>query len=255
MTLSLSPRAGGALPAGAGNGFHLRRVLAAAAVAGLALAGTDGLARKRPAWELRWLPAPQMQKKPDPSLKIRGERATFRQRGIVVQVELLDERRRGLFLSSAGISSADPFATPTLGQHAWTFLLRLENTADEPLTFRPPAVSLYTKRPLSVTSPCDYLCLIDVAERAALGEDEQKKLLETVIDTAETLRSGNRVSKLLVFVGVPDSFKQFVLDVDGLVIGQNTLHFVLPYRAEKHVEKKAPDDRASSADDRMKGVP
>lgn len=212
----------------------------------LALAGSAALARKKPAGSLVWLPAPESQKIRDPRLKMHGTRATFRQAGIVLQLELLDDSNRRRFLASAGLTSADPFAASTFGQQTWTFLLRLENTADEPLTFRPPAVSLYTKGPLSVSSPCDYLCLVDAAEKAALDRAERKILLSAALDTAETLRTGDRVSKLLVFVDVPHTFKQFVLDLDGFVIGRNALHFVLPYRAEK-TDKAKPSATGSRA--------
>lgn len=228
--------------------------LTAAAVC-LALAGSAPLARKKPAGSLVWLPAPGSQKTPDPRLKMHGTRATFRQSGIVLQLELLDDHNRRLFLASAGITSADPFAASTFGRHTWTFLLRLENTADEPLTFRPPAVSLYTKKPLSVTSPCDYLCLLEAAEKAALDKAEEKILLSAALDSAETLRAGDRVSKLLVFVDVPHTFKQFVLDLDGFVIGRNVLHFVLPYRAEKMDRAKSSASESRAANSTGPGAP
>jgi len=205
----------------------------AVALACLTAVGSVSWAKKKPAGSRVWMPAPGSQKNPDPRVKMNGPRAIFRQHGIVVQLELLADHSRSLFLNSAGIHTADPFATTVFGQQTWTFLLRLENTAEEPLTFRPPAVSLYTKSPLSVNSPCDYLCLVDAGAKAGLDDAEQVLLLKAAMDSAETLKTGDRVSKLLVFVGVPSVFKQFVIDLDGFVIGRNSLHFVMPYRAVK----------------------
>ncbi|MFQ5718170.1 MAG: hypothetical protein ACE5IK_01340 [Acidobacteriota bacterium] len=206
----------------------------------LGLLSPAALARKPAAGERHWVPVPALGKKHDPRLQMHGTRASFRQAGVRVDVELLDARRRGLFLASAQVAGADPFSPSILGQHAWTFLLRLENGSEQPLAFRPPTVSLFTKKPLSVNSPCDYLCLVQASERAGLGEASKKALLRAAYDSAETIGPGERVSKILVFVGAPPRFKQMILQLVGFNIGREALRFSLPFAPEAPRKRSAP---------------
>ena len=182
-----------------------------------------------------WVPVDKHAEGP---LTIEAERAIFRGPEMHLQVELLDAPRRALFLKSAGIETADPFHKDLLGWRVFTFLVRLQNTSDQPLLLQPPSFFFITKRPVSYTTPCDLDCILTAADRAGLDRNGTRKLQQAVLDPSETIRPGGRLSKLLVYVHIPEEFKQFVLDMDGISVGSEQLRFIVPYNVMPEEKKK-----------------
>jgi hypothetical protein len=218
-----------------------RRGRAASLLAGLVLAGTLAgaasppvLAARYPA-SGRWLPRSSEEQ----PLTLKGERVIFKTDEMRLEIELLDDARRTLFLNSAGIGETDPFSEAVFGWRVFTFLVRVDNTGGEEVQLRPPACTFITKRPLGYRSPCDFLCLRAAADRAGLDSETTKSFLRAILDTAVSLNPGEKISKLLVFSDVPDEFKEFTLDLDGFSNADKAIRFVIPYASEAALEKAA----------------
>ncbi len=214
----------------------LSRPGAALLALSLALPG-PALAARHPAAGA-WVPDP---KDAQEGLSIRGERVSYRGDALQVEIELLDARRRRLFLASAGLPDTDPFHEDVIGWRVFTFLVRLENTGDAPLQIRPQSFFFITRRPVSQSTPCDFLCLRAAAEKSGLDRAAADRLVRASLDTSESILPGERLSKLLVYTRMPDAFKEFVLDLDGLSLAGERLRMTVPYRAvlEEKGKKRA----------------
>jgi hypothetical protein len=221
---------------GGGKRRRATGFLAHLALAGL-LAGAVGfpaLAARHPA-SGTWLPATS-EKMP---LNLQGERVIFKTDEMRLEVELLDDARRTIFLTSAGVGETDPFAESVFGWRVFTFLIRVENTGGEELQLRPPACTFITKRPTGHRSPCDFLCLRATSDRAGLDSATTKSFMRAILDTAVTVNPGEKLSKLLVFSDVPDEFQEFILDLDGFSNSDKAIRFIVPYAAQEVLEKAA----------------
>ena len=169
----------------------------------------------------------------DPRLSQEGQRISFRNQDARIQVELLDDPQRQAFLASADITSGDPFGASAADRRLFTFLVRIENLGTDPIQLRPQSFFMITRKPVSHATPCDFTCLLAAADRGGLNKDEAKRLMRATLDTSETLIPGQKMSKLLVFTRMPDEFKDFILDLDGLSVGSETLRVVMPYAVPK----------------------
>jgi hypothetical protein len=209
-------------------------LLAALALAGLAVAA------RHPA-SGHWLPAVQGG---DGGLQVRGERVVYRSDELRIEIELLDGPQRRIFLSSAGIPASDPFHEDTLGWRVFTFLLRLENSGATPIQIRPQSFYFITRRPVSQSSPCDFLCLRAAAEKAGLDRAAADRLVRAALDTSESIQPGERLSKLLIYTRLPDAFKDFVLDLDGMSVGGERLRLSVPYQPRIEDKKTRGEGKA-----------
>ena len=171
-----------------------------------------------------------------------GSRVTYSNENVVIQIELLDDAHRRMFLESAGITTGDPFSAQSIGWRTFTFLLRVTNISEDDLEFRPQSFFFITRKPLSNSTSCDFTCLIAAGERAKLKRDESKRLLRAVMDTSETLGAGEKLSKLLVYTRMPDEFRDFVLDLDGFSVEGEIFRIVVPYAVPKP-EKHPPEEK------------
>ncbi|MFQ5671185.1 MAG: hypothetical protein ACE5HD_11810 [Acidobacteriota bacterium] len=187
----------------------------------------------------RWIPDAAVGEASGVSL--RDQRAVFHDKRIRVEVELLDANRRTLFLQSAGIRDVDPFRSDLVGWRVFTFLLRLENIGEDAVEIRPQSMSFVTRRPVSISTPCDFACLQALAEHAGLDRGGAGQLVRAALDSSETLRPGQRLSKLLVFTRMPGAFKKFMLDLDAFSVAGQPVRFTLPYRIERPA--KVPEER------------
>jgi hypothetical protein len=182
---------------------------------------------------VHWIPAPVTGKHADPSLSVTGERAAFRDKGIVLEVELLDDRKRALFLESAGVEGEDPFL-PRPGQPpVWSFLVRIENTSADEMHFRPQNVFFVTTRPVNQFTPCDFVCLYAFAERAGYDTPHREKLLHAALGDSLTIEPHGKLSKLLVFTRPTEKFSRFTLEFSSLDTAQLQYRFFLPYGQAK----------------------
>jgi hypothetical protein len=208
------------------------RLLALASLAALAAASAS-LAARHPV-SAHWVPRSEPKKGIE--LVLRGERVIFKGDELHLEVELLDDEHRALFLESAGITGADPFHSDVFGRPVFTFLIRLENLAEAEIGMRPLSFFLITKGPVSYTYPCDLECLQAASTRAGLESADTKKLLRAVLDQSQSLKPGERLSKLLVFHRAPEKFKEFRLDLDGFTLKAANLRFVVPYAVPKKAD-------------------
>ena len=181
----------------------------------------------------RWVPEPTEGRKADKRLQVEGDRATFREEGLVLVVELLDAERRGLFLDSAGVLGDDPFATEPGQSPFMTFLVRIENGTKEPVRMRPESVRFVTKRPIDQAFPCDETCLWMLVERAGYSKEQRDHLLRATLSTPLEIVPGGRISKLLVYNRLPDRYRVFSLDFSGIDQIERQFRFVLPYGLTK----------------------
>jgi hypothetical protein len=168
-------------------------------------------------------------------------RVNFNNDNALVQIELLDDAHRVLFLESAGITTADPFHASIISWRTFTFLLRVTNTADADIEIRPQSFFFITRKPVSNSTSCDFTCLIAASDRAKLTKDESKRVMRAVVDTSETLGPGEKLSKLLVYSRMPPEFGDFVLDLDGFSVQGELFRIVVPYdvpKPEKHPPKE-----------------
>ena len=193
------------------------------------LAGGTNPAAESNAPPRRWVPDPPAGKKADPRLKVEGDRATFREEGLTLGVELLDAERRALFLDSAGVLGEDPFTTEPGERPFVTFLVRLENGTSEPLRMRPESVLFVTKRPIDMAFPCDETCLWMLVERIGYNREQRDHLLRATFSTPLEIAPGGRVSKLLVYNRVPERYRVFSLDFGAIDQIERQFRFVLPY--------------------------
>ncbi|MFQ5766999.1 MAG: hypothetical protein ACE5ID_03330 [Acidobacteriota bacterium] len=191
------------------------------------------MARRHPV-AADWVPAPTA----NPRLRFRGERAIFTHGNLTIQVERLDGRRRKLFLKSAGLETPDPFDPDVLGLDLFTFLLRVENLESQAVELRPQNFFLITRRPVSNSTPCDFSCLTSLARQAGFDSDSTRKFLSTMMDSSESIAPGGRLSKLLVYTRMPESFKDFVLDLDLISMGIRQTRFVIPYHVARISRKR-----------------
>ena len=181
----------------------------------------------------RWVPEPPAGKKADPRLKVEGDRATFREEGLVLEIELLDAEHRALFLASAGVPGEDPFTTEPGERPFVTFLVRLENGTKETVRMRPESVLFVSKRPIDMAFPCDETCLWMLVERAGYSREQRDHLLRATLSTPLELASGGRISKLLVYNRVPERYRMFTLDFGAIDQIEKAFRFSLPYGLSK----------------------
>ncbi len=210
------------------------------ALLAVALATLPATAAKHPT-TADWQPLPGLGG--DPRQRLEGERVTFRNQDALIQVELLDDARRRLFLESAGVRTGDPFASASVGWRLFTFLVRMENVGGEAIQVRPQSFFFITRKPVSHATPCDFTCLIAAAERGKLNQEESRLLLRATLDASETLIPGQKMSKLLVYTRMPDAFRDFILDLDGLSVGSEMLRVVVPYAVPKPEKKSRKEKR------------
>lgn len=205
---------------------------ASAKLVPLLLAGAASLglrAPERPEAPVRWLPAPAHGRQADSRLSLAGDRAVFRDEGVLLEVELLDDERRALFLQSAGLEGGDPLVPKPWEVGFYTFLVRVENRGESALHLRPQNIFFITRRPLSQVTPCDFACLYSIADRAGYDTEHRERLLHAALADSVALEPGGRISKLLVFTRVPVKFKDFALEF-GAIDGADRQHrFRLPY--------------------------
>lgn len=216
----------------------MKRPLAAGLLMTLVMMSPAMAAKKHPAtadWQ------PYANSKEDVSNAVVDGRVTFQNPNALVQIELLDDANRELFLESAGITTGDPFSAQAIGWHTFSFLLRVTNTGESDIEIRPQSFFFITRKPVSNSTACDFTCLIAAGERVKLKKDESKRLLRAVMDTSETLAPGEKLSKLLVYNRMPSEFRDFVLDLDGFSVSGELFRIVVPYAVPKP-EKSPPKE-------------
>jgi hypothetical protein len=91
---------------------------------------------------------------------------------------------------------------------------------------------------VSHSTPCDFHCLYAIGQRAGYDDRGVRKLVSACFDASESIPTGGKLSKLLVFNRMPDAFKDFTLDLDWVSVGSEQLRFILPY--------VAPEDEAEA---------
>jgi len=212
----------------------MRHPVAASLLLAMMAASPLMAARKHPA-TANW--QPYANHKGDISDALDGSRVTFSNNNVTVEIELLDDTHRQAFFKSAGITTGDPFQAETIGWRTFTFLVRAQNKGPDDIELRPQSFFFITRKPVSNSTPCDFTCLIAAGERAGLSKDEGKRLLRAVMDTSETLKAGDRLSKLLVYTRMPDEFAEFVLDLDGFSVEGEVFRIVVPYGVPKPDKK------------------
>jgi hypothetical protein len=217
----------------------VRRYVAAGLLMALALMSPVAAAKKHPStadWQ------PYANHKGEITDAVDGNRVTYRNENVTIQIELLDDAHRRMFLESAGITTGDPFSAQSIGWRTFTFLIRVTNTSEKDLEFRPQSFFFITRKPLSNSTSCDFTCLIAAGDRAKLKKDESKRLLRAVMDSSETLAAGEKLSKLLVYSRMPDEFRDFVLDLDGFSVEGEIFRIIVPYAVPKP-EKHPPGEK------------
>jgi hypothetical protein len=217
----------------------VKRLVATCLLMALVMMSPAMAAKKHPS-TADWQPYANV--KGDVTNAVDEGRVTYSNPNALVQIELLDDASRILFLESAGITTGDPFSARAIGWRTFTFLLRVTNTGEDDIELRPQNFFFITRKPVSNSTACDFTCLIAAGERVKLKKDESKRLLRAVMDTSETLAPGEKLSKLLVYNRMPNEFHEFVLDLDGFSVEGELFRIVVPYAVPKP-QKSPPKEK------------
>ena len=158
----------------------------------------------------------------------------FTLKGLTVLVEYLDPAARAAFISSLDPQAGDLFAPPPGRPQAYTaFRVDLDNASASDVTFQPGNVILSTDRKAHMF-PVDLTDLYRVASRDENADADllMRRVAPLIFDSSVTIRSGARLSRLLVFGPLPEKWREFGLHFSFIQIGTETHSLSFPFHKQ-----------------------
>lgn len=203
----------------------------------LALSTLTALAKSKPRSPSVYVPDAAIETLPE-GLNLDGPTWTMSTPTFRVQLRQLDDEERRKYVLNTTGSTVDPFAgRPDRPRGFLTFLLLIENRADQGLIFQPQNCWLKTPHN-KIEYPLDQ-----VAIRSAFTMLDQEfppayeKAARALLEGEKRVPAGERVHGLLVYRSPHERMRRFHVDVPVTLGNGESKSFSAPYRVLKKDEQ------------------
>jgi hypothetical protein len=175
-------------------------------------------------------------------LEIQGNVVTFPAGpGVQGRVRPLSELERGTFFRMRARVPGDPFPPREVYPEGFTvFEVSFLNASRKEFQFSPGMASISAKKGrLQDWDPFDIGALYSYFSRVFQSDETAvERALDAVYTRTTILEPGKRMTRLLVFEGLPKRARRFKLHLDFMHLGSSSVDVAIPYRVVREKRRR-----------------